>query len=97
MRIFTITKLSPGEPTKVTGLSLSTESVLAIRSLLKCGILWSMNPDDDFFQPDINETFQMCNDFYHFTEDEKLRMRVNAWKTRFGHRKPVPADIAYLI
>lgn len=70
---------------------------LVIKSVLKCGLLWSMNPDDDFFQPDINEVFSMCDEIYHFTEEEKLKMRVNAWKTRFGNRKSVPQDIRPLV
>ncbi|MDP3793062.1 MAG: hypothetical protein Q8Q89_05040 [bacterium] len=70
---------------------------LKIKVLLLFGILWSMNPDDDFFQPNINEVFQMCNDAYHFTPEEKMQMRLNAWKTKFGSRKPIPKDIAPLL
>ena len=70
---------------------------LKIKVLLLFGILWSMNPDDDFFQPNINEVFQMCNDVYRFTPEEKMQMRLNAWKTRFGSRKPAPKDISNLI
>ncbi|OGN07346.1 MAG: hypothetical protein A3B86_01160 [Candidatus Yanofskybacteria bacterium RIFCSPHIGHO2_02_FULL_38_22b] len=66
---------------------------LKIKTMLLLGILWSMNPDDDFFQLDINEIFQMCNDVYRFTLEEKQLMRISAWKTRFGNRKPVPSDI----
>lgn len=66
---------------------------LKIRELLEAGVLYSLNPDDDIFMPDLDETFQLCNDVYRFSEEEKQLMRLNAWKTRFGHRKPVPADI----
>lgn len=66
---------------------------LKIREMLKFGILWSMNPDDDFFQPNINETYQVCNDVYRFTPEDKQQMRRNAWLTRFGNRKPLPVDV----
>ncbi len=70
---------------------------LQITQMLDSGILWSMNPDDDFFQPDINEVYQACDRVYCFTAEQRMRMRLNAWKTRFGKRKPVPNDIAPLI
>lgn len=70
---------------------------LKIREMLGGNILYSINPDDDLFMPDLKETIQICDDVYKFTEEEKLKLRVNAWKTRFGRRKPVPADIAHLI
>ncbi|MEK7138576.1 MAG: hypothetical protein AAB799_00135, partial [Patescibacteria group bacterium] len=66
---------------------------LKIRELLDFGIFWSMNPDDDFFQPDVNEVFQMCDQVYNFTREERLKIRLNAWKTRFGQRKPFPNNI----
>lgn len=75
------------------GHNIPNIGALVIRSVLKCGLLWSMHPDDDFFQPNINEVFQMCDEVYHFTEEERLRMRVNAWKTRFGNRKLAPQEI----
>ncbi|MDO8496068.1 MAG: hypothetical protein Q7S43_01300 [bacterium] len=70
---------------------------LKIRELLEAGILYSLNPDDDIFMPDFNEVFQLCNDAYKFTPEEKQQMRLNVWKTRFGNRKPVPRDIAPLL
>ncbi len=60
---------------------------LKIREMLRQGVVWSMNPDDDFFQPDLNEVFQMCNDEYRFTEEEKQKLLLNPWLSRFGNRK----------
>ncbi len=60
---------------------------LKIREVLDRGILWSMNPDDDFFQPGLNEVFQMCNDKYWFTKNEKQKLLRNPWLSRFGNRK----------
>lgn len=63
---------------------------LKIRDLLDAGVLYSLNPDDDLFMPDLNEVFQTCNDEYRFTEDEKSKLLVNPWLSRFGNRKKVP-------
>ena len=60
---------------------------LRIGEMLDRGVIWSMNPDDDFFQPNLNEVFQMCNDEYRFTEEEKLQLLRNPWLSRFGNRK----------
>ena len=46
-----------------------------------------LNPDDDFFQPELNEVFQMCDDAYRFTDEEKQKLLQNPWLTRFGNRK----------
>lgn len=61
--------------------------VLRIGEMLDRGVVWSMNPDDDFFQPDLNEVFQMCNDEYGFTEEEKRKLLLNPWISRFGNRR----------
>ncbi len=60
---------------------------LEIRKLLKTGILYSLNPDDDLFMPDLNEVFQICNAEYNFTEEEKQKLLRNPWLSRFGNRK----------
>ncbi len=60
---------------------------LKIREMLSRGVLWSMNPDDDFFQPDLNEVFGLCDTEYCFTEEEKYKLINNAWISRFGNRK----------
>jgi len=60
---------------------------LKIREMIDQGVIWSMNPDDDFFQPDLNEVFQACNDEYRFTEEEKQKLLRNPWLSRFGNRK----------
>ncbi|MBI2068657.1 MAG: hypothetical protein HYT67_00915 [Candidatus Yanofskybacteria bacterium] len=60
---------------------------LRIREMLRRGVLWSINPDDDFFHPELNEVFQMCNDEYRFTEEEKRKLLLNPWLSRFGNRK----------
>jgi len=62
-------------------------SYLKIRKLLGAGVLYSLNPDDDLFLPDLNETFALCDKEYNFTDDEKRRLKMNAWATRFGRRK----------
>lgn len=61
---------------------------LLIRQVLREGIAWSMNPDDDFFQPNLEETFQMCDEAYRFSDEEKRLLLKNPWLTRFGCRKP---------
>ncbi len=70
---------------------------LEIRTMLQQGILYSMSPDDDLFLPNIEQTFEICDAGYRFSQRERKQMRLNAWKTRFGNRKPVPADIAPLL
>jgi len=61
---------------------------LRIGEMLNYGILWSLNPDDDFFQPDLNEVFRMCDDEYKFTGVQRERLLTNPWLSRFGNRKP---------
>src|SRR3989338_164454 len=70
---------------------------LRIRELLEAGVLYSINPDDDLFLPDLTNTVQESSYVYKFTENDLNKMRLNAWKTRFGHRKPAPEDIRQLI
>ena len=60
---------------------------LKIREMLRRGVLWSMNPDDDFFQPELDEVFQMCNDEYRFSKEERWELLLSPWRTRFGSRK----------
>jgi len=60
---------------------------LRIRDLLKAGVLCSINPDDDLFLPDMNETFRLLQAEYDFKDEELKRFNANAWKTRFGRRK----------
>lgn len=60
---------------------------LEIRELLEAGILYSLNTDDDLFMPNLDEVFQICNDEYYFTEEEKAKLINNAWLSRFGNRK----------
>ncbi len=60
---------------------------LRIRELLDAGVLYSLNPDDDLFLPDLNETFTLCNTVYNFTEQEKDKLKMNPWRSRFGKRK----------
>ncbi|MBX4190014.1 hypothetical protein KW791_01835 [Candidatus Parcubacteria bacterium] len=68
-------------------------SVLHIREMLKQGVLYSINPDDDLFLPNLPDTFDMCDKEYQFSPREKEQLRANAWATRFGNRKPVPRDV----
>ncbi|GEM_PF-1147154 len=60
---------------------------LRIRDLLRAGVLCSINPDDDLFLPDLDETFRLLQAEYKFTEAELRQFNQNAWKTRFGRRK----------
>lgn len=69
------------------GRNIPDLKALRIREMLDQGVVWSMNPDDDFFQPDLNEVFQACNDEYRFTEEEKRGLLRNPWLSRFGNRK----------
>ncbi len=62
-------------------------SYLDIRKLLEAGVLYSLNPDDDLFLPSLDETFALCDAEYKFTEEEKMKLLLNPWETRFGHRK----------
>lgn len=61
--------------------------ILRIDEMLNRGVLWSMNPDDDFFQPNLDKVFRMCDDVCRFTEEEKEKLLQNPWRTRFGNRK----------
>ncbi len=69
-----------------SGLIPNTEC-LKISKMLAVGVLYSMHPDDDLFLPNLDETFQLCDSEYNFTEGEKWRLYLNAWSTRFGNRK----------
>lgn len=69
------------------GRNISCLESLQISEMLYFGVLWSMNPDDDFFQPDLDEVFRMCDDVYRFTEEEKKKLLRNSWLSRFGNRK----------
>lgn len=60
---------------------------LEIRQLLEAGVPYSLNPDDDLFMPGLDEVFQICDDEYHFTEEEKQKLLKNPWLARFGNRK----------
>ncbi len=60
---------------------------LRIREMLDAGVLYSIHPDDDLFLPDLDETFQLCDDEYHFAMKERWQLVLNAWKTKFGNRK----------
>lgn len=77
------------------GKNIPSLAHLLIKYLLQSEILWSMNPDDDFFQKNIDEVFTACDEVYHFNDEERLLMRINAWRTRFGNRKSVPEDVKY--
>ncbi|HEY4474394.1 MAG TPA: hypothetical protein VJC06_00520 [Candidatus Paceibacterota bacterium] len=69
------------------GQNIPDLKALRIREMLDHGVIWSMNPDNDFFQPDLNEVFQACNDRYIFTGEEKEKLLRNPWLSRFGNRK----------
>lgn len=60
---------------------------LRIRDLLNSGVLYSLNPDDDLFMPDLDEVFEMCEKEYGFSPEEKRKLLLNPWLTRFGNRK----------
>ncbi|MEX1064241.1 MAG: hypothetical protein WED06_02900 [Candidatus Paceibacterota bacterium] len=69
-----------------SGLVPNTKA-LRIREILEAGISYSIHPDDDLFLPSLNETYQMCDVEYGFTEREKALLLGNAWADRFGSRK----------
>ncbi len=52
--------------------------MLQLRKLLKAGIRLSIDSDDDLFMMDLDEVFQLCNDFYHFTPEEIQQLCQNA-------------------
>jgi adenosine deaminase len=60
---------------------------LGIRDLLNLGLEYSIHPDDDLFMPEMDEVYQMCNDEYRFTDEEKKQLLINPWLSRFGRRK----------
>lgn len=70
----------------VSGLIPNTRC-LGIDKMLARGIRYSLNPDDDLFMPNMDETFAICDAEYNFTEDQKMRLQMNAWVSAFGHRK----------
>lgn len=60
---------------------------LRIRDLLNSGVLYSLNPDDDLFMPDLDGVFEMCNNEYQFSPEEKRKLLANPWLSKFGNRK----------
>ena len=79
------------------GQNIPNLEMLQITKMLELGIRWSMNPDDDLFQPNIREVYEACDQVYHFTDEQRIQLRLNAWRSRFGNRKPVPEDIQSLL
>lgn len=69
------------------GCNIPNLGTLRIEEMLDRGVLWSMNPDDDFFQPNLTQVFQMCNNEYRFTQEEKQKLLKNPWLSKFGNRK----------
>lgn len=69
------------------GRNIPSLKTLRIDEILDRGVLWSMNPDDDFFQPELKDVFKACNKAYRFTQSQLLRLLINPWLTRFGNRK----------
>lgn len=63
---------------------------LEIDKLLARNIKYSLHPDDDLFLPSLDETFRLCDQEYHFSEEQKMKLKLNAWKSTFGHRKLAP-------
>jgi adenosine deaminase len=66
---------------------------LGIPGILDKGILYSLNSDDDLFLPTLDEIISTCKDDLLLTASDFEKMRANAWRTRFGLRKPVPCDV----
>src|SRR3989338_9122998 len=60
---------------------------LRINDLLNSGVLYSLNPYDDLFMPDLDEVFEMCNNEYQFSPEEQRQLLLNPWLTKFGNRK----------
>lgn len=51
--------------------------VLQLRKLLERGVRLSLDSDDDLFMMNLDEIFQLCNDFYHFTPTEIQKLNQN--------------------
>lgn len=69
-----------------SGLIKSTRE-LGLNFLLGIGVKVSLNPDDDLFMDGIDNVYWMCDKEYKFNLQERQLLRMNAWNTRFGHRK----------
>ncbi len=52
--------------------------MLKLRKLLAAGVRLSIDSDDDLFMMDLDEVFQLCNDFYHFSPEEIHQLSQNA-------------------
>lgn len=52
--------------------------ILQLRKLLERGVRLSLDSDDDLFMMDLDEVFQLCNDFYRFTTEEIQQLNQNA-------------------
>jgi|SRR3989344_1860696 len=70
---------------------------LRIDRLLDANLRVSLHPDDDLFMEDMFEMFDRCDKAYKFTDEQKIKLRLNAWKSRFGNRKPAPQDISHSV
>jgi adenosine deaminase len=60
---------------------------LRVRDILSHNITYCVNPDDDLFMPDFDETMALLDATYHFTTNELQKLETNAWAMRFGQRK----------
>ena len=67
--------------------------VLKLSDSLDFNLLITLDSDDDLFMDDINDVLAKCNQAYKFNDEQRLKLRLNAWKMRFGRRKPIPEDI----
>lgn len=57
---------------------ISGVGILQLRKLLERGVRLSLDSDDDLFMTDLDEVFQICNDFYRFTPEEIKQLNQNA-------------------
>lgn len=49
---------------------ISEIGILQLRKLMERGVRLSIDSDDDLFMMDLDEIFQLLNDYYHFTPEE---------------------------
>lgn len=59
---------------------------LGIRELLKAGVIYTLNADDDLFLPPMSEVIAECDRVYDFTEAECRQLELNVFRGALGLR-----------
>lgn len=63
---------------------ISDISELGIDTLLDAGVIYTLNPDDDLFLPDMKAVLKQCDNEYHFTSQQKTALEENVFKGAWG-------------